>query len=111
MRKNIIIDTDRGRMMVAIMMALGSRTRSPRYNGSCRQRSVEFNGCNTRIICELAGRTDIKIFAGADKPIRGDQVTAEHAHGSSGLDGIELFEPSIPLQAMNAIDFLLQNCE
>ncbi len=63
---------------------------------------------NAQIICELAGRTDIKIFAGADKPIRGNQVTAEHAHGNSGLDGAELFEPSIPIQKMRATDFLIQ---
>ena len=110
MRKNIIIDTDPGQDdAVAIMMALGSpELEVLGITVVAGNVPLNLTARNTRIICELAGRTDIKIFAGADKPIRGDQVTAEHAHGSSGLDGIELFEPSIPLQAMNAIDFLLQ---
>ena len=110
MRKNIIIDTDPGQDdAVAIMMALGSpELEVLGITVVAGNVPLNLTARNTRIICELAGRTDIKIFAGADKPIRGDQVTAEHAHGSSGLDGIELFEPSIPLQAMHAIDFLLQ---
>ncbi len=110
MRKNIIIDTDPGQDdAVAIMMALGSpELEVLGITVVAGNVPLNLTARNTRIICELAGRTDIKIFAGADKPIRGDQVTAEHAHGSSGLDGIELFEPSIPLQKMHATDFLLQ---
>ena len=32
---------------------------------------------NARIICELAGRTDVSVYAGCDKPMRRELITAE----------------------------------
>ena len=63
---------------------------------------------NARIICEMCGRTDIKVFAGAAGPLHGAQITAEHAHGKTGLDGPDLFEPSFPLQDRHAVDFIVE---
>ena len=110
MKKNIIIDTDPGQDdAVAIMMALGSpEIEVLGITVVAGNVPLNLTTRNAQIICELAGRTDIKIFAGADRPIRGDQVTAEHAHGNSGLDGIKLFEPSVALQKTHAIEFIIQ---
>ena len=110
MKKNIIIDTDPGQDdAVAIMMALGSpEIEVLGITVVAGNVPLNLTTRNAQIICELAGRTDIKIFAGADKPIMGDQITAEHAHGNSGLDGIELFEPSVALQKTHAIEFIIQ---
>ena len=60
------------------------------------------------MICELSGRLDVKVFAGAKGPLIGPQVTAEHAHGKSGLDGPDIFKPSITLQTKYAPDFLVE---
>ncbi len=54
---------------------------------------------NARIICELCDRTEVKVFAGADRPIARPLVTAEHVHGKTGLDGPVLDEPTMALQA------------
>jgi purine nucleosidase len=35
-------------------------------------------------------------------------VTAEHVHGKTGLDGIELFEPARPLETLHAVDFITE---
>jgi purine nucleosidase len=56
----------------------------------------------------LSGRLDVKVFAGAKGPLIGPQVTAEHAHGKSGLDGPDIFNPSIALQTKYAPDFLVE---
>ncbi len=53
---------------------------------------------NARIVCELAGRRDVPVFAGCDAPLQRKLVTAENIHGKSGLDGIDLPEPSMALQ-------------
>jgi purine nucleosidase len=37
-------------------------------------------------------------------------VTAEHVHGKSGLDGIEIYEPSHSLEEKHAIDFIIESC-
>ena len=45
------------------------------------------------MICELAGRTDIPVFAGASRPLVRKLVTAEYVHGKTGLNG-----PSCPIR-------------
>ena len=37
---------------------------------------LDLTARNARIICEMAGRTDIKVFAGAAGPLVGETVTA-----------------------------------
>ena len=63
---------------------------------------------NARITCDFAGRKDIKVYAGCEKPIKRPLVTAEHVHGATGLDGPELFEPETPLQPQHAVDFIIE---
>jgi purine nucleosidase len=62
---------------------------------------------NARVICELAGRRDVKVFAGCDRPMTRKLVTAEHVHGKTGLDGADLPDPTMPLQPGHAVDFLI----
>ncbi len=63
---------------------------------------------NARIMCDLAGRADVPVFAGCDRPMRRDSVTAEHVHGSTGIDGMDLFDPATPLSDRHAVDFLVE---
>lgn len=63
---------------------------------------------NARIICDLAGRRDIPVFAGAAAPLVCDLVTAEHVHGGTGLDGMEIVDPATPLQDADAADFIVE---
>ena len=63
---------------------------------------------NARIMCELAGRTDVPVYAGCDKPMRLDLITAENVHGKTGIDGVEIYEPSMPLQDQHAVDFIIE---
>lgn len=63
---------------------------------------------NARLICELAGRADVPVYAGCAEPLLLPPISAEHVHGESGIDGIELFEPAAPCQAMHAVDFLIE---
>ena len=51
---------------------------------------------NARIMCELAGRTDVPVFAGCDKPMRHELITAENVHGKTGIDGVDIYEPVMP---------------
>ncbi len=62
---------------------------------------------NARKIVELAGRRDIPVHAGCDRPLRRDIVSAEQIHGRSGLDGAELPEPGIPLAEAHAVDAII----
>ncbi|MFT5639848.1 MAG: purine nucleosidase, partial [Paracoccaceae bacterium] len=63
---------------------------------------------NSRKICELAGRPDIKVFAGCDAPLKRKLVTAEHVHGRTGLDGPDLPQPTMQLQPGHGVDFIIE---
>ena len=63
---------------------------------------------NARLMCDIAGRSDIPVFAGCDKPMVRDLVTAEHVHGKTGINGIEVTQPVHPLQEQHAVEFIVE---
>jgi purine nucleosidase len=63
---------------------------------------------NVRIMCDIAGRRDMPVFAGCDRPMVRELLTAEWVHGKTGIDGIEVFEPGTPLQERHAVDFIVE---
>ncbi len=108
--RKIIIDTDPGQDdAAAIMLALGSPELDilgiTTVAGNV---PLARTSCNARIILEFCSRTDVKVYAGADKPIARPLITAEHVHGKTGLDGPELHEPQMPLEAQHAVDFIIE---
>ncbi|MEM9969203.1 MAG: nucleoside hydrolase [Pseudomonadota bacterium] len=108
--RKIIIDTDPGQDdAVAILLALASPEEIDVLGITCVAGNVplELTTRNARIICELADRRGVQIFAGCEKPLGRALVTAEHVHGKTGLDGPRLPEPSMPLQTGHAVDFII----
>src|SRR5690242_2036931 len=63
---------------------------------------------NALRVLELAGRGDVPVAAGADRPLTREPRTAEHVHGASGLDGPDLPPPAGAPVAEHAIDFLAE---
>ncbi len=63
---------------------------------------------NARVMCDVAGRRDIQVFAGAEKPLIREAISAEYIHGETGIDGMDVFDPVTPLQSQHAVDFLLE---
>lgn len=65
---------------------------------------------NARMIAQICGRSDIPVVAGCDKPLALPLATAEEVHGVEGLDGLEIFEPDLPLQTEHAVDAIIRLC-
>lgn len=110
MPRAIIIDTDPGQDdAVAILLALASPEDVTVLGLTAVAGNVPLalTEKNARIVCELAGRPDIKVFAGCDRPLSRPLVTAEHVHGKTGLDGPQLADPVMPLQPGHAVDFII----
>ncbi|MCZ4261148.1 nucleoside hydrolase [Limimaricola sp. G21655-S1] len=109
MAQKIIIDTDPGQDdAVAILLALAS----PEIDllgitAVAGNVPLDLTQRNARQVVELAGR-DTPVFAGCDAPLARPLVTAEHVHGKTGLDGIALPEPTLPLQAQHGVDFIIE---
>ncbi|WP_338548242.1 nucleoside hydrolase [Roseovarius phycicola] len=109
--RKIIIDTDPGQDdAVAILLALASPEEIELLGITCVAGNVplDLTTRNARMVCELAGRGDVKVFAGCDRPLGRDLVTAEHVHGKTGLDGPTLPEPQMTLQDGHAVEFLIE---
>ena len=109
--RKIIIDTDPGQDdAVAILLALGSPKEIEVLGITAVAGNVplELTQKNARMICELAGRLDIPVFAGSKNPLAKRLVTAEHVHGKTGLDGPTLPDPTMPLQEKHAVDFIIE---
>ena len=105
----IIIDTDPGHDdAVAILLALASPELTVLgITAVAGNVPLPLTQRNARIICELADRTDIPVFAGCPRPMVRELITAEQVHGKSGLDGPKLAEPSMPLQDRHAVDWII----
>jgi len=108
--RKIIIDTDPGQDdAVAILLALASPDEIDVLGITAVAGNVPLplTQKNARIVCELAGKPDVKVFAGCDAPLTRKLVTAEHVHGKTGLDGPTLPDPVMPLQSAHAVDFII----
>jgi purine nucleosidase len=62
---------------------------------------------NARMMCDLADRLDMLVFAGCEEPLVRAAITAEYIHGETGIDGMDVFDPKTPLQKMHAVDFII----
>ena len=108
--RKIIIDTDPGQDdAVAILLALASPEDIDLLGITAVAGNVplDLTQKNARIVCELAGRPDVKVFAGCDAPMTRKLVTAEHVHGKTGLDGPQMDDPTMPLQDQHGVDFII----
>ncbi|WP_276119325.1 nucleoside hydrolase [Pararhizobium qamdonense] len=109
--RKIIIDTDPGQDdAAAIMLALGSPGELDvlGITAVAGNVPVALTSRNIRVICELCNRRDVKVYAGADRPLVRQLVTAEHVHGKTGLDGPVVEEPTMPMQTQHAVDFIIE---
>ena len=109
--RKIIIDTDPGQDdAVAILLALASPEEIDVLGITAVAGNVPLalTEKNARIVCELAGKPEVKVFAGCDTPLKRKLVTAEHVHGKTGLDGPTLPPPTMPLQPDHAVDFIVE---
>jgi purine nucleosidase len=110
MARQIIIDTDPGQDdAVAILLALASPEDLTVLGLTAVAGNVPLplTQKNTRIICELAGKPETRVFAGCDAPLHRKLVTAEHVHGKTGLDGPQMDDPVMALQPQHAVDFII----
>ena len=115
MKKKIILDCDPGHDdAVAIMLAAASNEIEV-LGITCvgGNTTLENTKLNALKICSLIGKSNINIYAGAEKPIKFELVTAAHVHGKSGLDidgpPIEI-EKNYYIQDINAVDFIINTC-
>jgi len=63
---------------------------------------------NALKVLTLAGRTDVPVAAGCDRPLARELVTAPKIHGMSGLDGASLPEAAFSADPRHAADLIAE---
>lgn len=63
---------------------------------------------NAQAVLALAGRPDVPVAAGADRPLVRPLRTAAQVHGTSGLEGADLPEPAAPLHPGGAVALIAE---
>src|SRR3954454_3589581 len=109
----ILIDCDPGHDdAIAIMLALESPEVELRavttVSGNAPLRHTVANAIR---VLDHAGRPDIPVAAGADRPLVQDPFTPGDVHGPTGLDGPDLPPPSRPPSDLHAIDLMARTVE
>jgi len=61
---------------------------------------------NALAVLTLAGRTDVPVAAGADRPLERPLRVAPEVHGESGLEGAELPQPAVQPLPIHATDLM-----
>jgi inosine-uridine nucleoside N-ribohydrolase len=107
----IVIDCDPGHDdAIAILLALASPELEVRgittVSGNA---GLDKTTANALRVLEHAGRADVPVAAGADRPFMREQYVAAYVHGESGLDGPDLPPPQGSPVEQHAVDFLAEH--
>lgn len=63
---------------------------------------------NALYTVEMGGRTDVPVFAGADRPLLRELVTAHYVHGADGMGDAGFPEPRLLPRAGHAVEAILR---
>ncbi|HEV2902241.1 MAG TPA: nucleoside hydrolase [Gaiellaceae bacterium] len=108
MAERIILDCDPGHDdAIALLLALASpEVELLGVTTVAGNQTLEKTTANAIRILEFAGRTEIPVAAGADRPLVREPYVAKYVHGETGLDGPDLpAAQGSPLDE-HAVDFL-----
>jgi inosine-uridine nucleoside N-ribohydrolase len=101
----VILDCDPGHDdAIALLLALGSpELELLAVTTTYGNQTLEKTTANAIRVLDLAGRDEVRVAAGAERPLRRELAVAAHVHGESGLDGPALPPPSREPAADDAV--------
>jgi inosine-uridine nucleoside N-ribohydrolase len=108
MATRILLDCDPGHDdAIALMLALASpELELLGVTTVAGNQTLEKTTANAIRLLEFAGRDDIAVAAGADRPLVREQYVASYVHGETGLDGPDLPPAKASPVDRHAVDFL-----
>jgi inosine-uridine nucleoside N-ribohydrolase len=106
----ILLDCDPGHDdAIALLLALASpELELLGVTTVAGNQTLEKTTANAIRLLEFAGRTDVPVAAGADRPLLREQYVASYVHGETGLDGPDLPAAQGKPLDRHAVDFLAE---
>ena len=110
MPKKIILDCDPGHDdAIAMLLAWGNpEIDLVGVTTVMGNQTIEKVTRNALAVARVAGITGVPFARGAHRPLVREAQVAEAIHGSSGLDGPVLPEPTVILDRRHAVDFIIE---
>jgi inosine-uridine nucleoside N-ribohydrolase len=104
----ILLDCDPGHDdAIALLLALASpELELLGVTTVAGNQTLEKTTANAIRVLEFAGRADVTVAAGADRPLVREPFVAAYVHGETGLDGPDLPPPQSAPVNRHAVDFL-----
>ena len=107
----VVIDCDPGQDdAVALLLAFASPDELDVLAVTAVSGNVplKLTAANALRVVELAGRSEVPVYAGCDRPLLRPVTTAERVHGHTGLDGAGLPEPATALAPGHAVEAIIE---
>jgi pyrimidine-specific ribonucleoside hydrolase len=106
----ILLDCDPGHDdAIALLLALASpELELLGVTTVAGNQTLDKTTANALRVLELAGRGDVPVAAGADRPLARELFIAAYVHGETGLDGPTLPDPRRAPIGQHAVDFLAE---
>ncbi|NHN84047.1 nucleoside hydrolase [Acetobacter musti] len=106
----IIIDTDPGQddALTILLAIISPEIELLGVTTVAGNVSVDQATINALKTMDLAGRTDIPVHAGADRPLLRAPIDATHVHGRTGFEGADLPDPTQKAAPGHAVDFIIR---
>jgi inosine-uridine nucleoside N-ribohydrolase len=105
----VIVDCDPGHDDVIALVVAARHTRLLGITTVAGNAPLELTTRNAIITRDLVG-LDVPVHSGAERPLVAPPRHATSVHGTSGLDGADLPEPSGPADGTDAIGFIIDTC-
>jgi inosine-uridine nucleoside N-ribohydrolase len=108
MATKILLDCDPGHDdAIALLLALASpELELLGVTTVAGNQTLDKTTANAIRLLEFAGRSEVPVAAGADRPLVRPQYVASYVHGETGLDGPDLPPPQGAPLERHAVDFL-----
>jgi inosine-uridine nucleoside N-ribohydrolase len=111
--ERIVLDCDPGHDdAIALLLALASpEVELLGVTTVAGNQTLEKTTANAIRILDFAGRDDVPVAAGADRPLVRAQHVAAHVHGETGLDGPDLPPPQREPVEAHAVELLARHVD
>jgi inosine-uridine nucleoside N-ribohydrolase len=108
-RPRILLDCDPGHDDAVAIVAAARHADLVGITTVAGNAPLERTTHNAMVMRDLL-EIDVPIHAGSGRPLVNEQQSSPAIHGTSGLDGIELPDPTRPLDGTDAVGFIVETC-
>jgi len=109
-RRRVLLDCDPGHddAMAILLAASATAVELVGITTVAGNQTLPKTTLNARRVCSVAGIIGVPVAAGCARPLARDPIVSQEIHGTSGLDGVDWDEPTVPLDPREGVDLMIE---